>query len=93
LKITKKGEEVLRQGSIKVRVTRGGIGQQVTFRVRRKDFSGIKYVGLFTDRIIALTELEKIADDIGLPVEAPNGEAFPTGTGRSDFAVIERQPD
>lgn len=89
MKITQKGGEVLKQGSIKIRVTRGGVGQQVTFRVRRKDFAGIKYVELFTDRIIALTELERIADDIGLPAEAPNGEAFPKGTGRSDFSVIE----
>jgi len=90
LKITPKGEEVLRQGSIKIKVTRGGIGQQITFKVRHKDVAGVRYVELFTDRIIALTELEKIAEDIGLPVEAPNGEAFPTGTGRSDFSVIER---
>jgi hypothetical protein len=89
LRITQKGEEVLRQGSIKVRVTRGGLAQQVTFRVRHKSFAGASYVELFTDRIIALTELENIANDIGLPVEAPNGEAFPAGTGRSDFTVME----
>lgn len=89
MKITPKGEEVLRQGSIKIKVTRGGIGQQITFKVRHKNVAGVSYVELFTDRIIALTELEKIAEDIGLPAEAPNGEAFPAGTGRSDFAVIE----
>ncbi len=90
MKMTPKGEEVLRQGSIKIRVTRGGIGQQVTFRVRHKDVAGIHYVELFTDRVIALTELEKIADEIGLPVEAPNGEAFPRGKGRQDFGILEK---
>ncbi len=89
MKLSPKAEEAVRQGSIKIRVTRGGNIQQVTFRVRRKDFAGVRYVELFTDRVIALTELEKIADDIGLPAEAPNGEAFPTGTARADFSVIE----
>ena len=90
MKINSRGEEALRQGSVKIKVTRGGVGQQITFRVRHKDVAGIHYVELFTDRIIALTELEKIAEDLGLPVEAPNGEAFPTGTGRQDFSVIEK---
>ena len=89
MKITQKGKEAILQGSVRIRVTRGGVGQQVTFRVRQKDFAGTKYFELFTDRIIALTELENIANDVGLPVEAPNGEAFPTGTGRSDFGVLE----
>jgi hypothetical protein len=84
-----RGEEALRQGSVKIKVTRGGIGQQITFRVRRKAAAGIIYFELFTDRVIALTELEKIAEDFGLPAEAPNGEAFPAGTGRSDFSVME----
>lgn len=88
MKLSPRAEEVLRQGSVKIRVTRGGMAQQVTFRVRRKDFAGVSYVELFTDRIIALTELAKIANDIGLPTEAPNGEAFPTGTARADFSVM-----
>ena len=89
MKITQKGKEAILQGSVRIRVTRGGVGQQVTFRVRRKAVAGMNYIELFTDRIIALTELEKIADDIGLPVEAPNGEAFPTGTGRQDFSMLQ----
>jgi len=85
LKLSPKAEETLKQGSIKIRVTRGGMAQQVTFRVREKDFAGIKYVELFSEKIIALSELAKIANELGLPVEAPNGEAFPAGTSRSDF--------
>ena len=89
MKLTPKGEEALRQGSVKIRVTRGGIAQQVTFIVRRKSYAGTTYLEIFSDRIIALTELERIADDIGLPAEAPNGEAFPTGKGRADFGIVE----
>ncbi len=89
MKMTPKGEEAIRQGSVKIKVTRGGIGQQITFKVRRKDVAGIIYFELFTDRVIALTELEKIAEEFGLPAEAPNGEAFPAGTVRSDFSVVE----
>jgi hypothetical protein len=90
LKISPKGEEALKQGAIKIRVTRSGIIQQITFKVKYKEYGSIRYVELFTERTIELSELSRISNEIGLPVEAPNGKAFPTGTSIADFSVKEQ---
>lgn len=39
-------------------------------------------------RQVDISELKKIANDIGLPVEAPNGHAFPRGTSAIDFSDL-----
>ena len=87
MKLSSKAEEVIRQGSIKLRVNRSGMFQQMTFSVRRAKLGNVEYTELFTDRIIELTELAKIAEEIGLPAEAANGKAFPKGTSASDFKI------
>ena len=81
-----KAQEVLRQGSIKLRVNRGGMFQQITFKTKIARLGNIEYSELFTDRLIELSELAKIAEEIGLPVESPNGKAFPKGTSAADFS-------
>lgn len=60
--------------------------QQITFTVRKARLGNIEYTELFTDRTIELTELAKISEETGLPVEASNGKAFPKGSGAADFA-------
>lgn len=83
--ITKAGEEALRAGSVKVRVIRSGMFQQMTFRITREKTGNIEYVELATDRQIDTHEIQKIAKEFGLPVKAQNGRAFPEGTTASDF--------
>ncbi|MCL5239229.1 MAG: hypothetical protein M1286_02020 [Candidatus Marsarchaeota archaeon] len=85
MKLSSKAEEVIRQGSIKLRVNRSGMFQQLTFKVRMTKLGNIEYVELFTDRQIELAELAKISEETGLPVEASNGKAFPHGKSASDF--------
>ncbi len=80
-----KAQEAMRQGSVKLRVNRSGMFQQLTFTVKTAKLGDISYTELFTDRIVELSELTKIADEYGLPVEAPNGRAFPKGTSAADF--------
>ncbi len=80
-----RAQEVIRQGSVKLRVNRSGMFQQITFTVRKVKLGNIEYVELFTDRIIELAELAKIAEEVGLPAEASNGRAFPKGTAATDF--------
>ncbi len=77
--------EVLKAGSVKVRVTRSGMFQQMTFTVRRVRMVNIEYAELFTQRMIDATEIQRVAREFGLPVEAQNGKAFPEGTTASDF--------
>jgi hypothetical protein len=87
LAISEKAQEILRQGSIKLRVNRSGMFQQITFRTKVAKLGNIEYNELFTERVMELSELAKIAEEFGLPVEAPNGRAFPKGKGAADFQV------
>jgi hypothetical protein len=86
MKLSESAQRVIKDGGIKLRVNRSGMFQQITFTVRKAKLGNIEYIELFTDRIIELTELAKISDEVGLPVEAPNGRAFPKGTGAADFS-------
>lgn len=78
-------KEVLKSGSVKIRVTRSGMFQQMTFRIRRVKTGNIEYAELFIDRMIDTPEIIRIAREFGLPVQAQNGRAFPEGTTASDF--------
>ncbi|MEM0086722.1 MAG: hypothetical protein QW774_00410 [Candidatus Micrarchaeaceae archaeon] len=86
--LSKEAEYALKNRSIKIRVKRSGIFQQITFNVRRVNEANIVFTELFTERIIDTSELLRVAKEIGLPVEAPNGRAFPPGTSASDFVAI-----
>ena len=57
----------------------------VKVRIKVVKLGEIEYFELFTDRIIELSELAKIAEQVGLPTESPNGRAFPKGTSVADF--------
>lgn len=85
VELSQKAKEVLAQGMIKIRVNRNGMFQQITFRIRAARLGNIEYKELFTDKTIGPTELANIANEIGLPVKAPNCSAFPKGAGVADF--------
>lgn len=76
------------RGAIKIRVVRNGMFQQLTFTVKKVKHGNIEYVELATERQIDISELAKIAEDVGLPVESQNGKAFPKGTSAVDFAGL-----
>ncbi|MEM0094481.1 MAG: hypothetical protein QXF41_02330 [Candidatus Micrarchaeaceae archaeon] len=86
--LSKAAEYALKHGSIKIRVKRSGMFQQITFKVKRVSEANIVFTELFTERIIDTSELLRVASEIGMPVEAPNGRAFPAGTSASDFTAI-----
>jgi hypothetical protein len=79
---------VIRNGSVKLRVVRSGMYQQLTFSVKQVKLGNITYTELFTDRMVDLTELTRVANTLGLPVEAHNGKAFPKGTSATDFQNV-----
>lgn len=85
MEISNSARQVLGRGSIKIRVVRNGMYQQLTFKVKKVTLGNIVYAELFIDRIVDISELLKIANSVGLPVEAQNGKAFPSGTAASDF--------
>ncbi len=88
MEISAKARDAIAKGSVKIRLVRSGMFQQLTFEVRRVQHGNINYVELATARQVDLSELQRIAEDIGLPVESQNGRAFPQGTSMTDFAGI-----
>ena len=87
MQISEVARDIVRRGSIKIRVKRSGMLQQLTFKIKEATAGNIKYYELYTDRLVDTSELVRVAEEIGLPVEAPNGKAFPKGSGASDFAI------
>lgn len=87
-KLSSEAEAVIRNGSVKIRVLRSGMYQQMTFKVKRAKNVNTEYLELFIDRMIDTHEIIRIAKEFGLPVEAQNGKAFPEGTTASDFQEI-----
>ncbi len=88
MELNQRAKEIIGKGSIKIRVVRNGMFQQLTFSVKRIKHGNIEYVELATDRQIDISELTKIAESVGLPVQSQNGQAFPKGTSAVDFVGL-----
>ncbi len=86
--LSQRARDILKNGFAKIRVVRSGMFQQMTFMVRRVQLGNITYVELGIDRQVDMSELTRVANEIGLPVEAQNGKAFPNGTSATDFADL-----
>ncbi|MDE1822729.1 MAG: hypothetical protein KGI00_03380 [Candidatus Micrarchaeota archaeon] len=85
MELSDSAKSALVSGSVKIRLRRDGMFQQLTFAVKKIKMGNLEYSELFTDRIIDVSELSRIANEVGLPVEAKNGRAFPSGTSAKDF--------
>lgn len=86
--ITESATRILKEGTLRIRMKRAGMIQFVVFKVRRIKLGNGDYPELYSDRVIELGELQRVADEIGLPVSAQNGNAFPSGKGAADFIGI-----
>ena len=80
-----KALQVIKNGSIVVRVKRTGMLQSLTLKIRKVSMGKDYFIELYFSRIIDIGELHRIANELGLPVEAENGTAFPEGKGAKDF--------
>lgn len=85
MELSETARKILNDGSIKVRVKRSGMLQQMTFVVKRIPLGKDSFIELFLDRVIDISELQRLANELGLPVETQNGKAFPNGKGAKDF--------
>lgn len=89
MELSERARKVIREGSIKLRVTRSGMIQQITFRVRRVPIgTGAMTLELYFDRVIDAHELQRIANDVGLPVHADKIAAYPEGTSAKDYISL-----
>lgn len=83
--IDDKVKKILQDGTVKIRVWRTGMLQLQTFTVKRVKIGQSEFVELFLPKILDRSELQKVANEVGLPVEAENGRAMPEGKGEKDF--------
>lgn len=80
-----KARKIIEAGSIKVRVSRSGMLQQLTFTIKRVRLGQDEFVELYVGRVLDMPELKRVANETSLPVESENGRAFPEGMGAKDF--------
>jgi hypothetical protein len=81
--------KILDEGSIRLKVKRSGMLQFLVFKVKKVHIGKDYYVELFVDRLLELSELQRVANETHLPVEAENGKAFPEGLGANDFLNVQ----
>lgn len=77
--------KIIQDGSIRVKVKRTGMLQFQIFKVKRVPMGKDYFIELFLDRVLERSEIQRLANEIGLPVEAENGRAMPSGKGEKDF--------
>ncbi len=87
MEIPEISKAILKRGTVKVRVIRSGMYQQITFSVKKIKSGNIEYVELFTDRVIDISELKRVAEELKLPVAAQNAIAFPEGKSAEDYKI------
>lgn len=82
-------EKIKRDGGITVRVKRSGMYQRITLKLTYENRPDGKVMLLETNRLIDLPEVERIVEEIGLPIKLPSGIFVPKGKTLSDFIMQE----
>ena len=88
LELSENAKGIIKAGRTMVRVKRSGMIQSMTFTIKRMKLGDDTFVELHSERLIDMSELIRVANETGLPVEAQNGRAFPNGTGAKDFVGL-----
>ncbi len=78
---------IISAGSVKIKVWRTGMLQLQTFTVKRVKIGQQEFAELFLPKLLDRTEMQRVANEIGLPIEAENGRAMPEGKGEKDFIL------
>lgn len=91
MEIPESSMAILKRGIIRIRVIRSGMYQQISFSVKKIKSGNIEYIELFTDRLVDISELKRVAEDLKLPVAAQNAVAFPEGKSAEDYKIGEAE--
>ena len=83
--VSEKVAQIIKTGSITVRVRRSGMYQRQTFKIKKIEIGKDYFVELHLPKVLDMSELQRLANELELPVEAENGRAFPEGRGAKDF--------
>ncbi len=85
--LSENAKRIIAAGGTKARVKRSGMLQVMSFTIKYVPLGSGRFVELHTDRVIEISEVQRVADETGLPVEADTKRAFPAGKGAKDFLV------
>lgn len=85
--LDEKAQRIMHAGSIRLEVWRTGMLQFQVFKVKKVKIGQGEFVELYLNRLLDRSEIQRVANDTGLPVEAENGRAMPEGKGEKDFIV------
>ena len=85
IELSETARKIISDGSVELKLKRAGMFQFQTFTVKRVKHGRDSFVELFLDKVIDMSELKRLSNELGLPIEVQNGRAFPDGRGASDF--------
>lgn len=85
MEISDAAKQIIKNGSIKVSLHRAGMRQFQIFTIKRVKLGTEIFVELFLDKVIDISELKRLTNELGLPIEVENGRAFPDGLSAKDF--------
>ena len=85
--LSETARQIIERGAISVKVKRAGMTQNIEFVAKRVRAGNVEFIELFSDRVIDMNEISRISNELGLPVEASNGRAFPDSKSAKDFIV------
>jgi hypothetical protein len=78
-------KSIIASGQARIKVKRAGMQQYQVFKVKRVKIGNAEFVELYSNRMLDASELARVANETGLPVEAEGRRAFPEGSGAKDF--------
>ena len=84
----KKRAQLLAKGEIDERIKRFGIFQLLTFKIERKKTVLGEVPYMKTDRVVEMSELVRISEEFGLPIDSLSGRIFPRGKMEKDFVGL-----
>ncbi|MFI5412329.1 MAG: hypothetical protein ACHQX1_00365 [Candidatus Micrarchaeales archaeon] len=88
MEINETAKRIIKDGSIKVSLKRAGMRQFQIFTIKRIKLGNESFVELFLDKVIDISELKRLTNELGLPIEVENGRAFPDGLSAKDFVGL-----
>ncbi len=75
------------EDSLKLRVKRFGIYQQITFRLKTIDFGSSKSYYYGTEEVVEYSELLRLANEKKLPFGGRNGIVYPLNKSAKDYLL------
>ncbi len=85
MELSEGAKGIIKAGRVQARVKRAGMLQFQVFVVKRVKVGSEEFVELYLNKVIDMSEITRLANELGLPVETENGRAFPNGKGAKDF--------